>query len=128
MKPQAEIDKQWILMLIQNYEQLPPLITSIEASYARLLKSMDVIVRTHKIPSIGTLTQAIKKNQVLLDVDRYIEQLMREAICDDLQLSTDATVHQWSNHTQGPDRAGIPLVVDPIFGASTEPHTQNPWR
>jgi len=69
MKPQAELDKALIHMLIQNYEHLPLLITRIEASYAQLFKSLDVIVRTHKIPSIRTLTQSMKKNQVLVEVD-----------------------------------------------------------
>jgi len=50
---------------------------------------MDVIVRTHRIPSIRLLTQAMKKNQVMLEVDRYIEQLMREATSDELQLSEE---------------------------------------
>jgi len=76
MKLQAELDKAQIHMLIQNYEQLPPLITNIEASYSWLFKSLDVMVRTHKIPSIGSLVQTIKKNQVLLEVDKYMEQLM----------------------------------------------------
>lgn len=40
------------------------------------------------IPSIGTLTQAMWKNQVMLEVNKYTEQLMHEAISDDLmQLS-----------------------------------------
>ena len=33
MKPQAELDKAEILMLVRDYEQLPLLITSIEASF-----------------------------------------------------------------------------------------------
>ena len=56
MKPKAELDKAHIQILIQNYEQLPPLIISIEASHAWLIRSLDVIVRMHKIPSIGILT------------------------------------------------------------------------
>jgi len=47
---------------IQNYEDLPQLITSIQDSHAQVFKSMDVIVHTHVIPSLGTLTQVkIKK-------------------------------------------------------------------
>lgn len=66
---------------------LPPLITKIEASYAWLYKSLDVIVWTHKVPPIRTLIQAMRKNQVMLDVDKYIEQSMCEATNDDLRLS-----------------------------------------
>jgi len=89
MKPWVELDKALIQMLIWNYENLPLLITSIEASYAQFFKSLHVIVRTHKIPSIGSLAQAIKKNQVLLEVDKYMEQLMRKATNNDLQLSAE---------------------------------------
>ena len=52
-----------------------------------MFKTLDVIVQTHKIPSIRTLTQAMRKNQVMLDVNKYIEQLMRKTTSDDLQLS-----------------------------------------
>lgn len=79
MKPQVELDKAQIHMLIPNYEQLPPLITNIEPSYASFFRSMDIIVRTHKIHSIRTLTQAMRKNQVMLEVTRYIEKLMNES-------------------------------------------------
>ena len=88
MKPWAMLDKAQIQMQIQNYEQLPPLITNIKASYAWLFRSLDVIVRMKNIPSIGTLAQAMRKNQVMLKVDMYIEQLMHKAASDDLQLST----------------------------------------
>ena len=89
MKMQAELDKVGIQILIRNYEHLHPLITSIEASYAMLCRSLDVIVRTHNIPSIRTLTQAMRKNQVMLEVKGYIEQLMCKATNDDLKLSTE---------------------------------------
>lgn len=54
-----------------------------------MFKSLDVIARTHEIPSIRTLNQAIKKNQILLEFDKYIDKLMREATNDDLQLSRE---------------------------------------
>lgn len=90
VKLEVEIDNAWIQMLIQNYEHLPPLITIVEASYAWLLRSLDVVVRMHKILSIKTVTQAMRRNQVMLDVDKYIGQLMRVATNDDLQLSIDS--------------------------------------
>lgn len=74
--------------MIRNNEKLPPLITSIKASDAWLFRSLDVIVWMHKIPCIGSLTQSMKKNQFMLDVNKYIEQLMSEATNDDLQLIT----------------------------------------
>ena len=73
MKPRAKLEKARIQMLIRNYEKLPLPITRIEASYACFFKIPDVIVRTHRIPSIRSLTQAIKKNLVLLEVDRDME-------------------------------------------------------
>lgn len=89
MKPHVELDKAYIQIFIRNYEKLPPLITIIKDSYAWLFKSLDVIVRTQRIPSIRILTQAMRKNQVMLEVDRYIKQLMREATSDYLQLSVE---------------------------------------
>lgn len=52
-----------------------------------VVQDLDVIVRTHGIPSIRTLTQAMKNNQVLLQVNRYINKAMHDATSDDLQLS-----------------------------------------
>jgi len=69
MKLEAELDKTQIQMLFWNYEHLPPLITSIEDSYERFFKSLDLIVQMHKIPSIRTLTENRRENQVMLDVD-----------------------------------------------------------
>ena len=89
MKPQVELDKARIRMLIQNYEKLPPLIIIIEDSYVWLYKILEVIVRTHRIPSIGTLTQTMRKKQATLQVDQYIEKLMHEANNDDLHLSIE---------------------------------------
>ena len=47
-----------------NYEYLPQLITSMHASHAQVFKSMEVIVLTHVIPSLGTLTQVKTKKKV----------------------------------------------------------------
>lgn len=88
MKLQVELDKAWIQMLVKNYEHLPLLITNLESSQAQLYMSLYVIVKTHWIPSIGTLTQPMRKNQVMLEFDGYTEQLMHEASSDDLQMST----------------------------------------
>jgi len=48
-------------------------ITSIEASYARLYKDLDVMVRKYGTPSIGMLTEAKEKNQVKLELDAYFD-------------------------------------------------------
>ena len=39
-----------------KYEDLPQLITSLQASHARVFRSMDVVVHAHAIPYFGTLT------------------------------------------------------------------------
>ena len=73
MKPQAELEKANVRMLIQNYEYLAPFDNSIQASYARLYNSLDVMVRMNRIPSISALTEARHKNQVKLEIDEYME-------------------------------------------------------
>jgi len=99
MKPKAVELKTHIRSQIRNYEELPQLITSLQASHAQVFRSMDVIVRAHAIPSIGALTEAKAKNQVQMELDMYFEQLMRIAPSADLQMSAD-TMHQY---VVGPD-------------------------
>lgn len=89
MKPHVELDKACIQIQIWNYEELPPLITSIEASYARLQRSLDVMVRMYGTPSIGMFTEAKEKNQVRLELNTYFHQLMLKATSEDFQVSTD---------------------------------------
>ena len=72
MKPRAVELKACIRSQIQNYEELPQLITSFQASHAWVFKSMDVVVHTHVIPSIGTLTEAKTKAQVRLELDSTV--------------------------------------------------------
>ena len=50
MKPHIEPEKEKVWMLIQNYEQLTPFISGIQASYVRLYNNLDVMVRKHMIP------------------------------------------------------------------------------
>ena len=64
MKPKAVDLKVRIRSQIQNYEELPQLITSLQASHAQVFRSMDVIVHMHVIPSIDIVTQAKEKNQI----------------------------------------------------------------
>jgi len=56
MKPIAVELKACIRSQIRNYEDLVQLITGIQASHARVFKSMDVVVCAHAIPYIGNLT------------------------------------------------------------------------
>lgn len=75
MKLQAQLDKEKIQMQIQNYKQLTPFISSIQDSYAWLFKRLDVIVRAHRIPSIYSHIEDNEKNQVQIEIDRYVEKL-----------------------------------------------------
>lgn len=81
--------KARICSKIQNYEELPHLITSIHTSHARVFKSMDVVVRTHAIPSIGTLTQAKINAHVWLELKSYFDDLMCITTSPDLPISAD---------------------------------------
>ena len=79
---------------IQNHEKLSQLITNLQASHARVFRSMDVIMHMHVIPSISTLTEVKTKNQVQLDLDMYFDQLMLIVMSADLQMSAD-TMHEY---------------------------------
>jgi len=94
MKPREVEIKEHIWSQIQNYEDLPQLITSIPASHACVFKSMDVVVRIHAIPSIGNLTQVKTKEMVLLELDSYFDELMHVATSPDFPISED-TMHKY---------------------------------
>lgn len=88
-------------MLIQNYEKLTSSINNIQTSYAWLYNYLDVMVRTHGIPLIGSLTKARRKNQVRLEIDEYMEKLRRGATREELELSAitciiTLVVQSWS--------------------------------
>lgn len=75
MKPQAKLDKVKTPMSIQYYEQLASFVYGIHDSYSWLYKSLDVMVRTHMLSSIGSLNEAKYKNRVSLEINEYMEQL-----------------------------------------------------
>ncbi len=50
---------------------------------------MDVVVCTHAIPSLVTLTQAKTKKKVQLEFDSYFDELMRIAMSLDFPISLD---------------------------------------
>jgi len=94
MNPKSVELKACIWSQISNYEELLQPITSLQASHAWVFKRMDVVVHEHAIPSIGTLTEVKKKNQVWLEMDTYFDELMCIAIKIDLVINTD-TMHQY---------------------------------
>ena len=87
MRPNAVELKAHIRSQIWNYEDLPWLITSIQASHTWVFKSMDVVVCTHVIPSLGTLTQVNTKKQVWLECDLYFDELMCITTSPDLPIN-----------------------------------------
>ena len=94
MNPRAIELKAHIWCQIQNYEELPQLITSLQASHACVFKSMDVVVHTHAIPSIGNLTQVKIKEHVSLELDSYFDELMCRATSPNLLISVE-TMHKY---------------------------------
>jgi len=63
--------------------------TSIQASHAQVFKIMEVIVNTHLIPWLGTLTQAKTKKQFQQELDSYFDELMRTVTSPDMPISAD---------------------------------------
>jgi len=56
------------------------------------------MVRTHRIQSIGSLTEARPKNQVQLEAGEYMEQLRQEATREGLDFIT----HKMHKYIGGP--------------------------
>lgn len=50
MKPQIDLDRESFSSIIQNYEELPPLIPNVEALYTQLFRSLDVVARNYDNP------------------------------------------------------------------------------
>jgi len=89
MNPRVVELKARIRSQIWNYEDLPQLITSLQASHARVFKSMDVVVGENAIASIGTLTQVKTKAEVRLELDSYFDKLMCIATSPHFSISAD---------------------------------------
>jgi len=87
MKPKLVEFKAHIQSQIKNYEELPQLNTSLQASRAQVFRSMDAIVCMHAIQSVGTLIEVNKKNQVRLEMDMHFDQLICIATSVDWQMS-----------------------------------------
>lgn len=77
---------------IQNYEDLPQLITILQASHAWVFRSMDVVFHTHAIPSNRTLIEAKRKARVWMELHSYFGKLMRISPRIELVISTN-TMH-----------------------------------
>lgn len=76
-----------------------------QASYAWLYNSLDVMVRIRRIPSISSLTDAKPKKQVQLEINECLEKLRWEATREYLELSA----HNMKNYIGGP------IMVDTMF-------------
>lgn len=94
MKPSAVNLKACIRSKIGNYEELPQLITSLWVPHARVLRIMNVILHTHVIPSIDTLTKVKTKSEERLKLDMYFDQLICVATRAELEINKD-TMHQY---------------------------------
>lgn len=94
MNPKVLELKACIWSQIWNYAELLQLIANLKASHARVFRSMDVIVSTHAIPSISTLTEAKSKKQVWLEMDMYFDELMSISTNADLEIIAE-NIHQY---------------------------------
>ena len=61
-KQQVELEKGRVLMLIHNNKIIASFILRIQDSYARLYDSLDFLVNSHWIPSVGSLWEAKPRN------------------------------------------------------------------
>ena len=87
MKPQAELERARVRLLIQNNKQLASFIDSIQNSYVCFFSGLDVLVKTHKIPSVGSLTKVKPIKQVWQEIEEYLEQLIHIPTKEDLDLN-----------------------------------------
>lgn len=89
MKANVVEMQECIWSQIWNYEDLLQFITGIQASHAWVFKSMEDVMHTYAIPSLGTLTEAKTKKQVQQELDSYFNELMRVATSPDFPISVD---------------------------------------
>lgn len=80
---------------------------NMQASYVRLYSSFDVLVRTHQITSVSSLTKAKPKNEVEQEVKEYLELLRQDSTKEDLDLSA----HNMHKFIGGPVKVKIMLLM-----------------
>lgn len=85
--PQLELEKSRVWMLIQKNKHIYSFIGDIKAFYARIYNNLDSLVKTPKIPSVGSPIEAKPRNQVRKEVDEYLEQLRQIATKEDFQVN-----------------------------------------
>ena len=73
MKPQEDLEKAKVRMLIHNKKKFASFIGITKAWHVWLYSSLDVLVKTHQIPSINSLTKVKPKNQVRWEVQECLE-------------------------------------------------------
>lgn len=98
MNPQAQLEKERVLILIKNNKHLTSFIGSIQASYVWLYNSLDFLVKAHGIPSVGSLTKAKHRHQVSQEIEEYLEQLRQIATKEDLEMNRQTM----QNYIDGP--------------------------
>lgn len=74
MKPQAKLEKEKVRVLIQNNKQLATFITNTQDAYSWFYNSLDLILRTHKIPSVSPITHTKSKHQVWQEIGEFLEK------------------------------------------------------
>lgn len=107
MKPQVELEKARVQIQIQNNKKLDSLISSIHASYVRLYNNLDFMVKIHKIPSIGSLTESKRRHQFRQEIEEYLEQLQHIATKEGLEMNRQ----NMQNYIVGPIQIRTMLLL-----------------
>lgn len=87
MKPQVELKKERVQMLIQSNKQLTSFVSNIHDSYAWLYNNLDFLVKSHMIPSVGSFTKDKPKNKVRKEIEQYLEKVRNISTKEDLEVN-----------------------------------------
>ena len=82
-RQQAELEKAQVWMIIHSKKNLASFIATTHDSYARLYNSVDFMVKSHNIPSVGSLTKAKRRNQVRQEIEEYLDQFRQISTKED---------------------------------------------
>lgn len=61
-RQEEELEKSKVWMIVQNDKQFSSFVSNTQASYAQFYNSLDLFVKLHGIPSVGSLTETKNRN------------------------------------------------------------------
>ena len=109
-------------MIIQSNKQLTSFIANIQVSFVQLYNNMDFMVKSHQIPSFGSITKAKCRNQVRQVVEEYLEWFIQVTTKEDLEVNMN-NMHKYIG---GPVQINIMMLRK--FRLIPNQCTQLPWR